>query len=130
MPFDPNDPLGTDLSGVDDVDPNLTPVSGRLMLAQAIARRWITDPGELFYAPDYGAGLRRYLSGATDNVGALPALLENEARKDERVDDCKVAVSLVDETLTVIGRIEDAQGPFSLTLSLSTTALTLELLDK
>jgi len=75
-------------------------------------------------------GLRRYLSGATDNVGALPALLENEARKDERVDDCKVAVSLVDETLTVIGRIEDAQGPFSLTLSLSTTALTLELLDK
>ena len=130
MPFDLNDPLGTDFGGVDDIDNNLTPVSGRLCLAQAIARRWITDPGELFYAPDYGAGLLRYVSGSTDNVSTLPARLENEARKDERVEDCKVSVDLVNETLRVDGRIIDAVGPFNLVLILSASApLTLEVLD-
>lgn len=127
MAFDPNDPLGTDISCVDDVDPNLTPVSGRLALAQAVARRWITDPGDLFYAPDYGAGLRRYLSGATDNVGTLAARLEAEARKDERVEACKVDVTVVGERIDIAGRLEDAEGPFEFTFALTSTTTVLEL---
>lgn len=127
MPFNPNDPLGTDISCVDDVDPNLTPVSGRLALAQAIARRWITDPGELFYAPDYGAGLRSYLNAAIDSPGAIAARLEAEARKDERVEACKVDVTFAQERLEIVGRINDAQGPFTFTFQLTSATTVLDL---
>ncbi len=130
--FDQDDPLGTDFSGVDDIDNNLTMVSGRKMLAQAIVRRWITDPGGLFYDPEYGAGLLNYLSDIVDDVGSIAALLSAEARKDERVEDCQVSVvwDAATETLSVDGRIETAVGPFSLTLKLSEdNPLTLEVLD-
>lgn len=129
MAFNANDPLGWDFSCVDDVDQDLAPVSGRLCVAQAVARRWITNRGELFYDPEYGAGLRNYISGNTQNIGTLAGRLEDEARKDERVDDCKCSVDVVGETLTVRGVLVAASGPFALVLSLSQTTLTLETLD-
>jgi hypothetical protein len=127
--FDPDDPLGTDFDGVMDIDKNLTPVSGRRMLAQAVARRWLTEPGGLFYAPDYGYGLKRHLNASIDNPGSIAAGLRAEAMKDERVEDCQVDVTYQDEELVIKGRLSDAVGPFDLTLRLSQTTLTLELLD-
>jgi hypothetical protein len=127
--YDPNDPLGTDFFGVEDMDNNLTPVSGRLMLAQAVARRWLTEPGELFYAPNYGYGIRRHLNAALEDTGSIASGLAAEAKKDERVDECSVDVTFLDEVLTINGRLVAATGPFDLVLSLSTTTLTLEVLD-
>jgi hypothetical protein len=129
MPFDQNDPLGTDFWGVEDIDNNLTPVSGRLGLAQAVARRWLTDPGTLFYAPEYGYGLRRHLNAALEDTGSVASGLAAEAKKDERVEDCKVDVTFLEEALTINGRLVAATGPFDLVLSLSKTTLTLEVLD-
>jgi hypothetical protein len=127
MAFDLNDPLGTDLSGVDDVDSNLTPVSGRLMLLQHTARMWLLEPGELFYAPDRGAGLRRALNAATDDVGTLAARLEAEAVKDERVLSCKVDVTVLGEAIDIAGQLTDEQGPFGFTFQLTPTTTVLEL---
>jgi len=127
MAYDPRDPLGTTLSCVDDVDQNLTYVSGRLALAQAVARRWITDPGELFYAPDYGAGLRRLLSGSVGSAGSIAARLEAEARKDERVEACKVDVQIEGEEIRIVGQLNDAQGSFTFTFQLTSTSTVLDL---
>ena len=127
MPYDPRDPLGTTISCVDDVDRNLTYVSGRRALAEAVARRWITDPGELFYAPDYDAGLRRLLSAQATGTGAIAARLEAEARKDERVEACKVDVTAVGERIEIIGQLNDAQGPFTFTFTLTAETTVLDL---
>ncbi len=128
--FDQDDPLGTDFSGTDDIDNNLTPVSGRLMLAQAVARRWLTEPGSLFYDPEYGYGLKRLLNASIDSTGAIAAGLSAEALKDERVETCVVDVVLEGEDLAISGRLTDLTGPFTLTLTLSAdNPLTLEVLD-
>jgi phage baseplate assembly protein W len=120
--------IGSDFDCVSDITASLTVVSGRKALAQAVARRWITHPGDLVYDPDYGFGLLSYVSGAMQSTGVIAAGLVAEALKDERVEACTVQVSFVGETLTVVGQLEDADGPFDLTFSLSTTTLTVETL--
>lgn len=129
MAFDPNDPLGTDIGGVTDIDANLTMVSGKRCVAEAVARRWIEEPGGLWYDQDYGAGLMRYLNGSDRDIGTLPSRLEIEARKDERVDDCQVSVDLVGDVLSVSGRLYVATGPFEFVFALSATSSVLEVFD-
>lgn len=111
--------LGTDISCIVDLDANLTVVSGRLALAQAVARRWLTVPGSLWYAPTYGAGLLTALSGSVQSVDEWSRRLESEALKDERLLECTAAVAFANEQLSVRGRLVDADGPFSLTLDVS-----------
>jgi hypothetical protein len=118
--------FGTDISCVTDLDPSLSVVSGRRLLAEAIARRWITVPGGLFYDAEYGGGLLLYLSGEMQSVDAIGAQLENEALKDERVLGAQVTVTFGGETLRVRALLSDAQGPFPFTLLVS--QLSVELL--
>lgn len=118
--------LGVDWGGVDDIGPGLDEVSGRMALLQCVARSWLDLAGSLFYDRNYGKGLALWLSGAVQSSSALESALEDEARKDERVATCKVAVSYVDEVLTISGRITDNDGPFTFTTTignLSTTVL-------
>ena len=112
-----NDALGSDFAGVTDLDFSLSDVSGRRALAEAVARRWLTPRGSLIYDPDYGQGLLEYTHVSTDGVDGLRAALESEALKDERVEDVAVDVTLVNEVLTIRGRLVDAEGPFDLTVS-------------
>jgi hypothetical protein len=120
--------LGSDIGCTTGVDWSLTTVSGRKALAQAVVRRWITEPGDLVYDEDYGFGLLTYLSGAMQATGVIAAGLRAEALKDERVEDCQVEVSFdrASALLSVSGKLTDAEGPFDLTLSLSTTTLTIQ----
>lgn len=122
--------LGTDFSCVDDLDANLSSVSGRKCLAQAVARRLTTPTGGLFYAPDYGDDIRRYLHTNGPAETRVAAAVQGEAEKDERVDRADVTVALADggTSLGIDVRLDDGDGPFDLTLNVSD--LTTELLTE
>lgn len=117
--------IGADFAGVDDLAYSLVTVSGRRALGEAIARRWLTLRGSLAYAPDYGQGLATQLLSDLDP--SLAGKLEQEALKDERVERIEVRVAFVQDELRIVARVEDAAGPFSLTVAYDglKTALTL-----
>lgn len=110
--------LGEDFAGALDLDQNMGTVSGGRAVAECVARRWYDRPGSLFYDRNYGAGLETYLNAFSD-VDNLARTLEDEALKDERVDECTVAVSLVSQSLQISARIVTADGPFAFGVSVS-----------
>jgi phage baseplate assembly protein W len=122
--------LGTDISCYPDLDAAETLVSGRTALAQAIARRLTTGRGSLFYDGNYGTDLRSYLSEGftSDGPGRVRAAIEAECRKDERVSGVTADVTFnsAAQSLKVSISLDTGEGPFSLTLSV--TSLTLDLL--
>lgn len=119
--------LGSDFSCVEDLDPNLTPVEGRLGLAQACARRLITPTGGLFYAGDYGDDIRRFLNSITNSTPLrIAATAEGECEKDERVNRADASVEISGDRLNLEVRLTDDSGPFTFTLSVDD--LTAELL--
>jgi hypothetical protein len=122
--------LGLDLSGVDDLSPQMTEVSGRLGLIQSIARRLQTPNGGLFYDPDYGYDVRRFLSAVVVNSGELASSVEAEALKDERVAQATATVvfSASSSSLLIKLEIADSGGPFAFVLAVS--AVTVELLTQ
>lgn len=91
--------LGSDFSGVDDLDFALTYLEGEdaeeLAFMQAIQRRLTTPRGALWYDPSYGLDLRIFLA---DNVstGVAQGVIAAEIRKDERVANAEVAISVDD----------------------------------
>lgn len=107
--------LGEDFAGALDIDPSLSVVSGRRAHAEAVARRWYDRAGSLFYDRNYGAGIETYLNAAVP-PDTISAQLEQEALKDERTEDCTVAVTRGQESLRIDGRLVDADGPFGLTV--------------
>ena len=107
--------LGDDFHCLDDVDFGLTEVTGRRCLAEAVARRWFTRRGTLFYDPAYGLGLEDWLHGERHKaMSTLAPALENEALRDERVLAAEVAVHFEGETLFIRAELTDADGPFRL----------------
>lgn len=121
--------FGLDVSAIPDLDPMLALQGGRRVLAEAVARRLTTQRGSLFYAPDYGLDIRDYL-----NEGFTPSALfqaqsaiEAEVEKDERVISATVTLSNPrPDTLRISIRIEAADGPFEMVLSID--QLTVQLL--
>lgn len=118
--------LGSDLWCVDDLDPGLRVVSGKLGVAQAVARRWLSRTGDLFYDRSYGSVSVEDFVNAPVTPFQAAAQLQAEALKDERVDDCGVSTELAGDTFTISGRFDTAEGPFSLTLAIN--AVTAEVL--
>lgn len=89
--------LGSDFSGVDDIDSALTYLEGeaaeQVAFAQAIARRYETPNGGLWYDGNYGLDLRTFL------VDQLPpqvveGMISAEARKDERCVKCTAEITV------------------------------------
>lgn len=117
--------LGTDLGGtVDDLDANLSFVSGRRALLQALADRYSTPKGSLWYAPEYGDDLRRFIGAAVD-PRVIESAAESEGLEDERVQDISATVAesadqlLLTSTITLSINVTDADGPFEFTLAVS-----------
>jgi hypothetical protein len=108
--------LGSDISGVDDLDAALTEVSGRLSLGQAVLRRFRTPTGTLPEDPAYGFDL-------TEVVGTTmpPLHIEQKALAqvyaEEEVQRASADARLLGETMTLDVTIVDAAGPFTLTVS-------------
>ena len=120
---------GTDFLCVEDIDPNLTVVSGRTCLAQALTRRLMCQRGQLFYDENYGTDVRQFVNSVSrDSV--VSQAVENECLKDERVQavTCTVTRSNDGETFELSLQITDLDGEFPLTVAVS--SLTVELLEE
>ena len=105
--------LGRDLTAVPDLEPMVH--AGMPNLAEAIIRRLTTPRGGLFYDPDYGVDLRRYLNeAATEEVQfEIARLAEEQAEEDPRVARATAEVSFepTTRTLTVHLTLELATEP-------------------
>ena len=119
------DDLGSDFGGALDIDQNLSESKGPRAVLECVARRWYDLAGSLFYDQNYGVGLDAYLNAAV-KTDDLATLLEEEALKDERVEECTVVVSTVAESLRIDGRIVTADGQYELTVL--TSALDVQVL--
>ncbi len=122
----PHTDYGNDTESTDDTTFARREVSGSIMMAQALARRFQTPRGYLFYDPEYGYDLRQYLKGPIPLLSVINGQVENEAYKDERVDDVKVESSFDGDGLEVNIAGFGSEGPFDLTLNI--TEVTVELL--
>jgi len=113
--------LGTDLSCVSDCTPDFAEATGRLCLAQAVARRLLTPRGGLVDDPNYGFDLTGYVNDdvSTADLARIQANTEAECLKDERVEAADVTLSVSTAGL-MIGKIilTDSVGPFTLVLSI------------
>lgn len=127
--FNPNDPLGTDLSLWPDLDPSGALVSGARCLAQALLRRLTTPRGGLFYDPGYGTDIRDLIgeSLATDGADSLAQAIEQEVSQDERVLLATATMTFDQRTNIVAGTlsIQTSSGPFTLVLSVSAVTVSL-----
>lgn len=119
--------FGSDFSGVEDLDANLSMVTGRTCLLQALLRRISTPRGALWYAPDYGTDIGQFVNTTTD-PRVIQQAIESEILNDERVDDCRATVTLSDETdpssggraMTIALALETGAGPFEFTVAVTT----------
>lgn len=124
---DTNTTLGVDFSCVDDIDPNLTIVSGATCLGQALARRIGTPRGGLFYDHDYGYDMLNQMHRMPSPRNAA-AQGEAEALKDERVRDARLGVTWTPaneakqgeehDHLEIELRVQTNYGPFEYTLDI------------
>ena len=127
--------LGTDISCVSDVDPQCTVVSGRRLLAEAVARRWITPRGMLIDDPNYGTDVTDFIDADVTraSLASMRASMIAEALKDERVESCEVVITPPPGGLGATGAyhvtatLADAAGPFDLTLAI--TDVTVDLIE-
>jgi hypothetical protein len=122
------DSLGTGIATLwtangPDRDPYFRKVTGNLAVAHALARRLITSTGTLSWTSD-GYDIRRLLNdGIPANTRgpllAIAAFIRAECRKDERVADASVDVSVGGESrdqLVIAIDVTTADGPFRLVL--------------
>lgn len=127
--------LGSDLSCVSDLDPHMGVVSGRTLLAQAIARRLQTPKGALLDDPNYGYDLVGQLNSdiAQGDLGRIAAAVTAECQKDQRVFSASVTVvaaTIVVNNASLLGlkvtiSLITGIGPFVLVIGVAGVTLTL-----
>lgn len=124
--------FGVDIDCASDIGATLSVASGYRNLGNALARRYMTPRGDLFYDQDYGLDLREWINeGLTDSgISELVDLIEAEARKDDRVLDLSADVTFDRSTskLTVAMDIETAEGPYRMILGVD--EVTVQLLNE
>lgn len=132
----PPDPLGfgTDVSTFPDLDPQFRLITGQRVVAEAVARRWLTPRGSVSYDETYGEDVRAYLNAPVDGprLRALEAALQAQAVTDERVQSAVVSLVATGTAaalrLRVTGRLVTAAGPFTLVLTVGQLVANLEIL--
>jgi hypothetical protein len=123
---------GRDLSCITDLSPLMTEATGRDVVIEAALRRITTARGMAIDCPNDGTDVGSLLShevGAGD-VARIRANVEGELVKDDRIFSASVVrMAFVAATgvLTMAIRLEDADGPFTLTVDVS--SLTVQLLE-
>jgi hypothetical protein len=123
--------FGTDVSTYvgGDLDPTFAVISGRRVVAEAIARRLETRRGALLRDPNYGTDLRAWLNrdfvGSAATLFRLKASVDREAEEDERVlsADATVTYEPAFQKLRIAIAIETAEGPFELVLAVSAVSV-------
>ncbi len=121
---------GSDLSLLLDLDAMGAVVTGRLVLSQALVRRWSTPNGRLLDDPHYGYSV---LDEINDDLGPnetaqIGSKMDAEAIKDERVVSCVTSATFSNGVLTTTSTVQDGNGPFPLVLEI--TAVTVKILSQ
>lgn len=116
---------GTDLGGVDDITPSMREVSGRKCLIEAIAHRFMTPRGSLWYDKEYGYDLRQHLNAGGINPGEIAQEAALEAEKDVRVEHAYVRAQVIGEGLRIWVRLVDVGGPVDFSLAIDDVTVTL-----
>jgi hypothetical protein len=109
--------LGTDISMGVDLDPGMSEVGGRRALADAIVRRLSTPTGGLPEFPAYGLDLTSYI-GRAYSPEQLEADVLDQVFQEEEVEDASVQLEYINGTISIVIAIDDALGPFDLTISI------------
>lgn len=119
--------FGTDVACLTDLDTGLGAVRGNDCLKQWLVHSIITPTGSLSYAPNFGVDVREYLSAAVGplELQQLRALIRSTWESDDRVDSADVTVSFDSNTqaLGIVGSVQTAAGPFSLTLAITAVSV-------
>jgi len=123
---------GRDWYGTTDLLPTFASVTGSELMAQVCMRRVYTPPGSLFSAPLADTvDVRTYLSGEVDQakLNLIRGACTGAIMADPRVLSVTVTPTWFPSTRTMTLAIagEGSQGPFALTLGV--TSVTVELLQ-
>lgn len=109
---------GTDIAGFAYLSPLFGLASGRVNLANALARRLTTPAGTLDDHPEYGYDIRQFLNDdfTPTKAAAVRASVKAQCELDERVQSVRVDFSIVQGIATLRLSVEDDDGPFDLVL--------------
>jgi hypothetical protein len=114
---------GLDVSSFPDLDPSFTLIGGFRVVAEAIARRFITPKGTLSRDPNYGFDVRSLLNEkfTPSNLYLWRRFMIAQAELDERVlsADITLTPGADNRSLRIHAAIVTAQGPFSMVLDVS-----------
>jgi hypothetical protein len=125
--------FGSDFAAVEDFDANLTFLEGDAgearALSQALARRLSTPRGGNPFDPAYGLDIRGFIADIVSAEDA-EAQIENECRKDERVDDVTCTITVSGEGTDAIWTVNilctaTVGKTFNLTLEVSAVTVSL-----
>lgn len=112
---------GTDISDFPDLEPMMPEYSGRVILLEGLYRRFITARGSLFYDANFGYRVQDLVgdSFGPGDLALIQTEIARECLKDERVEGAQARCRFDARTgqLIVAVTLQDAQGPFSLVLS-------------
>jgi hypothetical protein len=112
-------------------------VSGRTLLAHALIRRISCARGAL---PDvvipttkgqYGVDVLDLVNAdmLPEDLGQLAASIDGQFRQDERVVTSQTTATLAGDMLVISSLVQDATGPFRLTIAINTLTQNLTLLS-
>ena len=120
---------GTDVSCIPDLDPSFTEISGRLLVAENVVRRWSMPRGFCADDPDAGYDARRLLNRKWDRKSAFDAqqALGREAEKEEAVYTCiaRLQYDVKTGALRISADLDTIEGTFSLVANVDSVTLTL-----
>lgn len=110
-----------------DLDPYFRKITGPLVVLHAVARRFVTPRGSLWWAPNDGLDVRRWvLDGVRlQDLPTLEQLIVTEAERDDRVLSADATLTFADDVLTIRLSLTLAEGTFSLVLAVSAVSSTI-----
>lgn len=120
--------LGSDFAGVDDLDANLSIVTGRRCLIENLARRLVTEKTGMLDDPTYGEPLHDIVGDVFDPI-EYAQKVERQFLDDERVEAASVSATydIATRSAMLNGVVDDGDGPFDFVIAVSD--LTVEILE-
>jgi hypothetical protein len=113
-----------DLYGVEDFLPTMPAVSGRVALAQRLARRLTMKRGQFPWWPNDGYDIRNALLSKRE-PHRIAADVEEECEKDEQVEAVKATLTVEGTNATLRLLVADADGPYEFTMTISEAKVSL-----
>lgn len=121
--------FGTDISTLPDLDSTFALITGRRVVAESLARIYVTPQGSDSWHPNYGRDLRRYLNAPMDaaTLAQVQAEAEEGAETDERVQAASATAAFEPLTGRLMLKVEAtlADGPFLLTLAIGDVSISI-----